>query len=77
MEKLKVALIIVGALAVTTFPLYGFGYYFSTLKLPTDFPRTLVHQLTPSESRTIIPIQMQLPNGKWSNPISYNFDSGA
>ena len=43
----------------------------------TNDPSILIHSLTPFESRTIIPIQMQLPDGKWSKPIKYNFDSGA
>lgn len=28
-------------------------------------------------SRPIIPIQMQTPDGKWSDPIKFNFDTGA
>ena len=42
----------------------------------TNDPNILIHSLTPFESRTIIPIQMQLPDGKWSKPIKFNFDSG-
>ena len=42
----------------------------------TSDPNILIHSLTPFESRTIIPIQMQLPDGKWSKPIKFNFDSG-
>ena len=38
---------------------------------------TLTYDLTSSDSRTIIPIQMKLPDGSWSAPIKFNFDSGA
>ena len=38
---------------------------------------TLVYNLTSSETRTILPIQMQLPDGTWSQPVKYNFDTGA
>jgi hypothetical protein len=78
MEKFKLAVIIVGALALVAITFYGFEYYFSLFKQTTNLnPRILVHALTPSKSRTIIPILMQLPNGKWSNAINFNFDSGA
>ena len=39
--------------------------------------RTLVYNLTSSETRTILPIQMMLPDGTWSQPVKYNFDTGA
>jgi hypothetical protein len=38
---------------------------------------TLVYKLTSSETRTILPIQMMLPDGTWSQPVKYNFDTGA
>ena len=38
---------------------------------------TLVYNLTSSEDRTILPIQMMLPDGMWSQPVKYNFDVGA
>ena len=38
---------------------------------------TLTYDLTSSDSRTIIPIQMKLPDGSWSAPIKFNFDTGA
>jgi hypothetical protein len=38
---------------------------------------TLVYKTTSSESRTILPIQMRLPDGTWSQPVKYNFDTGA
>jgi len=78
MEKFKLVVIIVGVLALIAITFYGFKYYFSLFKQTTILnPSILVHPLTPSESRTIIPVQMQLPNGEWSNPINFNFDSGA
>jgi len=38
---------------------------------------TLIHSLTSTETRTIIPVQMLLPNGQWSKAIKFNFDNGA
>jgi hypothetical protein len=38
---------------------------------------TLVYDLTSSETRTIIPIQILQPDGLWSQPVKYNFDTGA
>ena len=38
---------------------------------------TLVYNLSSSETRTILPIQMKLPDGTWSQPVNYNFDTGA
>jgi hypothetical protein len=38
---------------------------------------TLTYDLPSSDSRTIIPIQMKLPDGLWSAPIKFNFDTGA
>jgi hypothetical protein len=76
MEKYKLGVIIVGALALIAITFYGFEYYFSLFTTNLN-PSILVHALTPFESRTIIPIQMQLPNGEWSNAINFNFDSGA
>jgi hypothetical protein len=38
---------------------------------------TLAYNLTSSETRTILPIQMKLLNGTWSQPVKYNFDTGA
>ncbi len=32
---------------------------------------------TPNTSRPIIPIRMQKPDGTWSDPIKFNFDTGA
>lgn len=31
----------------------------------------------PNTSRPIIPVQMKKPNGTWSSPIKFNFDTGA
>jgi hypothetical protein len=36
-----------------------------------------VYNLTSSETRTILPIQIKLPDGTWSQPVKYNFDTGA
>jgi hypothetical protein len=44
---------------------------------PTGTKDTLVYKLTRSEKRTILPIQMQYPDGTWSQPVKYNFDTGA
>ncbi|MEJ7642564.1 MAG: hypothetical protein WKF36_10270, partial [Candidatus Nitrosocosmicus sp.] len=44
---------------------------------PLSGKHTLVHDLTSSETRTILPIQMKLPDGTWSQPVKYNFDTGA
>src|SRR5678815_4585086 len=44
---------------------------------PPTVKSTLVYKLTSSETRTILPIQMQLPDGTWSRPVKYNFDTGA
>jgi hypothetical protein len=43
----------------------------------TNNDNTLVYTLTDSEKRTILPIQMQFPDGTWSQPVKYNFDTGA
>src|SRR5678815_3847633 len=45
--------------------------------LSESVQNTLVYSLTSSETRTILPIQMQLPDGTWSQPVKYNFDTGA
>ncbi len=42
------------------------------LIIPTNYTPT-----KPSTSRPIIPIQMQKPDGTWSDNILYNFDTGA
>ena len=44
---------------------------------PGTANNTLVYNLTSSETRTILPIQMMLPDGTWSQPVKYNFDTGA
>ena len=44
---------------------------------PPSDNNTLVYKITRSETRTILPIQMQLPDGTWSQPVKYNFDTGA
>ncbi|MEJ7642698.1 MAG: hypothetical protein WKF36_10990 [Candidatus Nitrosocosmicus sp.] len=44
---------------------------------PPSADHTLVYDLTGSETRTILPIQMRLPDGTWSQPVKYNFDTGA
>ena len=44
---------------------------------PVTAKSNLVYHLTSSESRTILPIQMMLPHGTWSQPVKYNFDTGA
>ncbi len=44
---------------------------------PPSGNHTLVYDLTSSETRTILPIQMKLPDGTWSQPVKYNFDTGA
>ncbi len=44
---------------------------------PPSANNTLVYKLTSSETRTILPIQMRLPDGTWSQPVKYNFDTGA
>jgi hypothetical protein len=44
---------------------------------PGTANNTLVYNLTSSENRTILPIQMMLPDGTWSQPVKYNFDIGA
>jgi hypothetical protein len=44
---------------------------------PPPGKSTLVYDLTSSETRTILPIQMKLPDGTWSQPVKYNFDTGA
>jgi hypothetical protein len=44
---------------------------------PGTANNTLVYDLTSSENRTILPIQMMLPDGTWSQPVKYNFDTGA
>jgi hypothetical protein len=44
----------------------------------TSNANTLIYNLLlPTETRTLIPIQMKLPNGQWSQPIKFNFDTGA
>jgi hypothetical protein len=44
---------------------------------PGTANNTLVYDLTSSENRTILPIQMMLPDSTWSQPVKYNFDTGA
>ena len=44
---------------------------------PPSGKHTLVYDLTSSETRTILPIQIKLPDGTWSEPVKYNFDTGA
>src|SRR5580765_462425 len=43
-----------------------------SLAIPTNYTSS-----KPSSSRPIIPIQMQKPDGSWSDPIKFNFDTGA
>lgn len=45
------------------------------LSIPTayDATKTRPH----SGTRPIIPVQMKLPNGKWSEVVKFNFDTGA
>lgn len=44
---------------------------------PTAGANTLIYNLLlPTETRTLVPIQMKLPNGQWSQPIKFNFDTG-
>lgn len=49
-------------------------YFMSTtsLTIPTNY--TISDKRS---SRPIIPIQMQKPDGSWSDPIKFNFDTGA
>ena len=44
--------------------------------VPPAAKSTLVYSLTNSETRTILPIQIKLPDGTWSQPVKYNFDTG-
>ncbi len=44
---------------------------------PPKGKSVLVYNLASSETRTILPIQMMLPDGTWSQPVKYNFDTGA
>ena len=44
--------------------------------IPTG-KNTLVYDLISSETRTILPIQIMQPDGSWSQPVMYNFDTGA
>ena len=46
-------------------------------KAPPTVKNTLVYGLTNSETRTILPVQIKLPDGTWSQPVKYNFDTGA
>ena len=43
-----------------------------SLSIPTNYTSS-----KPNTSRPIIPIQIQKPDGKWSDPIKFNFDTGA
>ncbi len=46
-------------------------------KHPPPGKSTLVYDLTSSETRTVLTIQLKLPDGTWSQPVKYNFDTGA
>ena len=38
---------------------------------------TLVKNVLSTDTRTLIPIQLKLPDGTWSDPVVYNCDTGA
>ncbi len=42
-----------------------------------DTGSTVLEYTLTSETRTILPVQMKLPDGTWSQEIMFNFDSGA
>ena len=53
-------------------------YHFTGSGNPPPTPTTtLVYNLPVEDSRTIIPVQMKLPDGSWSETLSFNFDTGA
>jgi hypothetical protein len=78
-KKSTISIIFLLLIALSTIVIIAFVIH-PPIAPPTAPPKvksTLVYNLASSETRTILPIQMKLPDGTWSQPVKYNFDTGA